>query len=175
MHASLLLGGRHTLYAVDAAFVFELREYAFTFDDRDHFLQSAHRRFGSREHLDLPALHLGVARIHAEDFSGKERGFVAAGAGADFQNDVLLVVRIFGQKQRLQLFFYATDTAFQFVEFLLRVGAHLGVFFIGEHRLAVGNTLLKIFVFSVFLYNGRDFAVRPGRLLVFRRVVDDLR
>ena len=94
---------------------------------------------GRREHFDLPALRLGVAGVHAEHFGGEERGLVAAGAGADFQDDVFLVVRILGQQQNLEFFFHAADARFQFVEFFLGVGAHVGIFFVGQHSLALGD------------------------------------
>ena len=56
-----------------------------------------------RQHVDLPALPLGVARVHAEEVGREERRFVAAGAGADFEDDVLRVVRILRDEQHLQL------------------------------------------------------------------------
>ena len=52
-------------------------------------------------HLDLPAVLLGKARVHAEDLGGKQRSLVASRAGADFEDDVLLVVGILGQQQEL--------------------------------------------------------------------------
>ena len=103
--ASLLLGGGHALHAVHAAFVFQLREDAVAFDDGDDFFQAAGGRFRRRKHFDLPALRFGIARVHAEDFGGEERGFVPAGAGANFEDDVFLVVGIFGQQQNFQIFF----------------------------------------------------------------------
>ena len=48
---------------------------------------------------------LGEARVHAEDLGRKQRSLVAARAGADFENDVLLVVGVLGQQQHLDLFF----------------------------------------------------------------------
>src|SRR6266849_6793801 len=42
MHSSLLLGRRHALHAVHAALIFQARIDAVAFDQRDHFLQSAH-------------------------------------------------------------------------------------------------------------------------------------
>ena len=51
------------------------------------------------QHLDLPALTLGVARVHPEQVRGEERRFVAAGAGADFEHDVLGVVGILRDEQ----------------------------------------------------------------------------
>jgi hypothetical protein len=42
---------------------------------------------------------LGVARVHAEQVAGEQRGLVAAGAGADLEHRVLGVERILGQEQ----------------------------------------------------------------------------
>ena len=63
-------------------------------DAQDHFLVAAElgRRFG--DDLDLPAVALRVARVHAAEAAGEERRLVAAGAGADFEEDVALVVRV---------------------------------------------------------------------------------
>jgi hypothetical protein len=99
--------------------------------------QATGRRLRRRKHLHFPALRFGVARVHAEDFGGEESGLVSAGAGADFEDDVLLVVGIFGQQQDLQLFFDGGDARLQLVEFFLGVGAHLGIFLVGEHGAAI--------------------------------------
>jgi hypothetical protein len=120
-------------------------------------------------------LDFGVAGVHTEDFGGKERGFVTAGAGPDFENDVFLIVGIFGQEQDFQFFFDSADAGFELVEFFLRVGAHLGIFFVGEHGLAFRDAAREIFVFAIFLDDRRNFAVGLGSLLVARRVVDDIR
>ena len=127
------------------------------------------------KHLDLPALGLGIAGVHAENFGGKESSFVSAGAGADFQDDVFLIVGIFGQQQNFQLFFDGSDAGLQLVEFFLSVGAHLGIFFFGKHGFALGYAARQVFVFAILLDYGRDFAVRLGGLLVSCRVVDDIR
>ena len=37
---------------------------------------------------------LGVAGVHAVQVAGEQRGLVAAGAGADLDDDVLVVVRV---------------------------------------------------------------------------------
>src|SRR5208337_3357201 len=97
------------------------------------------------------------------------------GTGTNFEDDVLLVIRVLGQEQDLQFFFNTADSPFQFVEFLLRIGAHLGIFFVGQQRLALGYPLLQVFVFAVLLNHRRDFTVRLGSLLEFRRVSGDLR
>jgi hypothetical protein len=48
--------------------------------------------------LHLPALTFGVAGVHSQDLGCKKRRLVAAGAGADLEDDVLFVVRIFRQE-----------------------------------------------------------------------------
>jgi len=53
--------------------------------------------------LDLPAAPFGIARIHAEQVAGEQCRFVAAGAGADLEEDVAVVVGVRGQQQFLQL------------------------------------------------------------------------
>ena len=155
---------------------FSLRIDLVAFDHRDDFLQAADcRTRESREHFHLPALRFGVARVHAEDLGGEQRGFVAAGAGADFEDDVLLVVGILREQQNLQVVFDLADAALQFVELFLRIGQHLGIFLVGEDRLAFGDAASQVFVLAILFDDGRDFAMRLGSLLVFRRVVDDLR
>ena len=67
---------------------------AATLDEQDRVLEAAHAGDGGIHHLDPPPLALGVLRVHAHQLGREERGLVAAGAGADLEEDVLLVVRI---------------------------------------------------------------------------------
>ena len=46
---------------------------------------------------------LGVARVHAEEIGGEERRLVAAGPGADLDDDVLVVVRVLRDEQGAEL------------------------------------------------------------------------
>ena len=103
--AALGFGLRHALHAVAAGFELELGIGALADDAGDDFLVAAHFARAFRHDLDLPALALGIARVHAEQVAGEQRRFVAAGAGADFQEDVALVVGVLGQQQLLQIDF----------------------------------------------------------------------
>src|SRR5579862_2456473 len=151
MHAALLFRGGHALDAVDAAFVLELRIDALAFDDGDHFFEAADGGFGGREHLHFPALRFSVARVHAEHFVGEERGLITAGASADFEDDVLFVVGIFGEEQDLQIGFDLADARFELSKLFLRVGAHVGVFFVGEDGFAFGDAASEVFVLAILL------------------------
>ena len=71
---------------------------------------------------------LGVARVHAEELGGEQARLVAAGAGADLEDDVAVVVRVARQQQELQLLLErvglcASDAG----QLLLRQLAHLVV------------------------------------------------
>ena len=76
----------------------------------------------------FPALRFRVAGVHAENFGGEQRGFVAARAGADFEHDVLLVVGIFGQQQNFQVLLDLHDLRFQTLNLM---PGHLAEFGVG--------------------------------------------
>ena len=134
--AAARLGCRHALDAVDAALVFQLAVGAAPFDRRDDFLEAADAGVAARHHLDAPALALGVLAVHAEQLGGEQRGFVAAGAGADFEHDVLFVVRILRDQQDLQFGDERVAPRDQRLQLLLRELAHVGV--------AAGDQLLGL-------------------------------
>ena len=52
---------------------------------------------------DLPAVALGVAGVHAEEVGREEGRLLAAGAGADLDDDVAVVVGILGQELDAQI------------------------------------------------------------------------
>src|SRR5262249_60288303 len=101
--APLRLGRRNALHPVAAGLELELGIRALPDDADDDFLVSADvpRRLGYQ--LDLPALALGVARGHAEQIAGNERGLSSPPAGPDLQEDVALVVRVLRQEHLLLL------------------------------------------------------------------------
>ena len=127
VHAALLLRHRNALHAMHAALVFQLAVDALAAHQGDDFFEPAHRRLAHGSELHAPALRFGVARIHAEDFCGEQRGFIAAGAGADFEHHVLFVVGILGQQQDLQLFLDLGQSRLHAHDFLVGHLAHFGI------------------------------------------------
>ncbi len=101
MNAPLAFGGGHALHAVHAAFIAQMAIGVLAGDLEDDFAISAAIGFGGGKDFDLPAVALGVARVHAEEIGREERGLVPTGAGPNFDDDVLGVVRILGHQQRL--------------------------------------------------------------------------
>ena len=102
---SAAFGCRNALNPVHAALVLELAVHALAFDHRDDFLEPAHSGSAGGDDFDPPALRFGIARIHAEEFLGKQGGFVATRAGADLQQHVLFVVGVFRNQENLEVGF----------------------------------------------------------------------
>ncbi len=172
VNAALLLGRRHALHAVHAALVLQPAVDLVAADQGDDFLQAAHRRFADRSHFHLPALRFRIARVHAEDLGGEQSGFVAAGAGADFEHHVLLVVRIFGQQQHPELLFDARQFGLQARRFLFGHGAHLGVGLL-QHRHAPAPGCPRAFFHSRNLATtSASVAVRLGDFAVLLGIGD---
>ena len=95
MDATLRFGGRHTLHAMCTGFELQHRISALADDARDDFLVAAHLAQTFGDDLDLPAATLGEAQVHAEDVAREDGSFVAARAGAHFEEYVALVVGVF--------------------------------------------------------------------------------
>src|ERR1700682_3397531 len=90
-------GVAHALHPVHAVFEFQLCKGAAATHLGDDFLEAAHGAFAGGDHLDLPALQACKTLIHPEQVAGEQGGLVAAGAGADFQDDVAIVHGVLGQ------------------------------------------------------------------------------
>src|SRR5690606_21183167 len=78
--AALRFGFRHALHAVRAGLEFQVAVDAIAFDARDDFLVATVFAGVFAEDFDAPAAAFGVARIHAEQVAGEDRGLVPAGA-----------------------------------------------------------------------------------------------
>src|SRR5688500_10756794 len=94
MDAAAAFRCRYALHTVNTTFVFELAIDALAFDQRDDFLVSSYPgRIGGHD-LHAPPLRLSIARIHSENVGCKKCRFITAGARADFQDNVALIVGI---------------------------------------------------------------------------------
>ncbi len=182
------LGRRHALHAVHAGFEFQMRKDALAGDGGDDFLVAADLALAGRRGLESPAACGGIALVHAKQVAGEKRRLVAAGAGADFEDGVLVVGRVLGQQQDLDVLLQRFDALLDLRQIGLGQCPHLGVgTLVGEHRLQIGlfmlggahrpdlgHHLLELGIFR----RHPDIGVRrrPGRHLRFEHVetLDDL-
>ena len=174
MDAALLLGHRNALHAVHAAFVLELAVDLVAADQRDDFLEPAHGGFAAGGHFHLPALRFAVARVHAEDLGREQGGLVAAGAGADFEHHVLVVVGIFGQQQDLELLFELKLLRLQLRHLLFGHGFELGVLFL-QHGASLGQAVFHLLPFAELGHQVGNLALRLGDFAVLIGVADHRR
>src|SRR5229473_5459983 len=103
VNTALLFGGGNALDAVHAAFVLQLGINFVALNGGDDFFHSAKRRGRAFQDFDFPAQRFRVARIHTEEIAGEDGRLVAAGAGANFDDDAPFVIGIFREKQELEL------------------------------------------------------------------------
>src|ERR1700722_11414020 len=93
----------------------------------DYFLDAAKARSADAERLNLPVVALGVARVHAKELVGEERGFIAAGAGANLKDDVLVIIWIARRQQQPKMLFHCSLLPLHRWQFGLGELAQLGV------------------------------------------------
>src|SRR6516164_2818841 len=105
MDASRGLGIGHALYAMDARLELQSREGAAPGDLRNDLLEPALGAFALRQHLGLPAAPRRIALIHAIEIAGEQRRLVAPGAGADFEDDALLIHCVLGDERKADVMF----------------------------------------------------------------------
>jgi hypothetical protein len=95
-----------------------------------------------------PAAALGEARVHAEQIGREQGGFLAPRAGADLEDDVLVVVGILGHQQLFERLLQPLLLAAELGLLLARQIAHLRILL---HLARLGHALV-------------DIAVQPQRL-----------
>ncbi len=125
--AALRLGGRHALHAVRARLELEARIGAAADHAADDFLVAAVLAGALAQHLDLPALPLGKAGVHAEQVAREDRRLVAAGAGADLEEDVGVVALVLRDQELREFEALGLDACVEVVQLVLGQRAHVGI------------------------------------------------
>ena len=97
--ATLAFGDGDALDAVDATFEFELGVGLVAGNTKNNFFVAASVILVFGLELDFKVVDFGISLVHTVEFGGKEGSFVAAGAGADFDDGGFVVVGIFGGKK----------------------------------------------------------------------------
>src|SRR5207249_1923590 len=87
------------LDAVHAALELEPAVRALALHERDDLFEPAETGRARGQHLDAPAVPLGVAAVHAEELGAEETRLLAARPGADLEHHVALVVRVARQEE----------------------------------------------------------------------------
>lgn len=140
----------HALHAMAPRFKLEFGVGAFADDADDDFLVAAEFAVVFGDDLRLPAMIFGVAQVHPKQVSGKEGGFVAAGAGTNFKENVAAVVGILGQEQDLKLVFDDVELFLCFKNLFLGECLHLRIF---QHFLSSADVHVDGFEFKMLLHD----------------------
>ncbi len=169
------LGRGNALHPVDAALEAQLRVDAVALDHGDDFLDAALAGAADGHDVHLPALPLGVALVHPEHVAGEERGLVAAGAGPDLEQDVLVVVRVLRDQEEGDLGVERVALRLEGPGLLVGHLPQLGVRVDPRHLLDLGELLEGVLVGAIALDDGRGLLRLACQLLVGGRVLRDRR
>ena len=93
----------HTLYTVHTALILEHRVSALSGHHKGDALHAANADLLGLYQLNLPMTSLRVMHIHTVNFRSKQRRLISARTRTDLHDDILIVVRILGKQQDLQL------------------------------------------------------------------------
>src|SRR5207248_10993569 len=121
----------------------------------------------------LPASTIGVATIHAEEFSGEEGIFVAAGLGLDGNDSIFLVDDIFGQERDFDLLQQLLFTLFEVCYLFRGQFAQLRVVTL-VHFLSFGQLPVIILQFVIFVDHVFEFGMFTAIALQQRNVIEDI-
>ena len=172
VNAPLRFGGGHALHAMAAGFKFQARVSALADDACDHLLVAADFALRLRNDFNLPAISFGVARVHAKQISGEERGFIATCAAANLDENILVVVRILRQQLLLQV--RLERFQFGFARLYLGIGKFAGVG-IGGHFHRRRNVGLRHLILLEQRDDGCQLSVLTRYFAIAVHVVDDVR
>src|SRR5262249_2708146 len=146
MDTSGRLGHRHPLHAMHAALELEPAPGAAALDEQDDVLEPAGAGDARVHHLDLPALALGVLRVHAAELGREQRRLVATGARTNLHEDVLVVVGIAGQQQALEVNFQGALARRELVDLGLGQLGQLSVAALGRDVLSLAHLAKNVAV-----------------------------
>ena len=150
---------RNPLYTMHTAFVFHYRVGSLPGNHKGYTLHSSDTNFLHLHGFHLPAAAFRIMHIHTINFCRKQGRFISAGTGADFHNNVFIIIRVLRQKKNLHGFFQLFHPLFGITQLFLQHLSHVLVGFHFQHGKAVFNVLLTFFVFSISLHNRSQFAL----------------
>jgi len=165
---------RHTLHPVDAALILHLGICALACHHEHNLLETSDSVLIDADKLRLPAVALRKMHIHSVKLRGKKGCFVAAGAGTDFHHDVLVIIRIFGKQENLQLLLHFLNSFFRIGQFFLGHITHLLVRLFLEQGQAVFHILVRLLILLICIHKGSQIRLLlhqfPESVLIHRNI-----
>ena len=128
------------------------------FDARNDFLVTAVFALMFAQHFQFPALLFCVTGIHAKQITGEDRRLITAGAGANFQKDIFIVVRVAGQHQQLQFLGKTVLALLRALEFVFGHVAQFRVLFL-QHDFGIFDRRQGFFIIVITGHDGTQLCV----------------
>src|SRR5690606_12127314 len=159
MNTSLCFSLWYPLHTVNTRFILQNTIHSVACNIKYYFLETTCSSLRCVGYLHLPVFGLTILYIHSEELAGKQTAFITPGTGPDFNNSILGIFRIGGQKQNFDFLFQSRKSFFHFIKLFLCHITHLLVLLLLENLLCILNILQKILVFLGYLYQFFQFLV----------------
>ncbi|OIQ67379.1 hypothetical protein GALL_510420 [mine drainage metagenome] len=163
MDAALRLCLGHALHPVSAGFELEPAIGPVARNAQNHFLVATQVTGAFADEFRRPALAFGVAGVHAQQVCGEQRRFLTARSGADFDKDIVRVVRIARKQRNLQLRVQRLQSRAGVQNFLLRKVFHVRV---AQQPLGLGQVVLPCTVAGKQGSDGLQLGMFPRQCTV---------
>ena len=177
LDAALRFGLGHTLDAVHAGLVFHDAVHAVgAAGELEHnLLVTTGGAGGLVGDFQFPAAALGEVLVHAEQVAGKDGGFVAAGAAADFHHGILAVVGVGRNEEELDLLLHFGELGLNIGHFFAGHLLEVLVLFVHEDVLGLRQLVHQAFVFQPGGDDGLQLLVILVQLHELLHIGDNLR
>jgi len=133
LNSSLRFRLRHTLYTVNTRFIFQYRICASSCNHKVNRLHTTDTSLVCLKCFHFPASALCIMHIHTINFSRKQRSLFSTCTCTNFNDNVLIIVRILRKKQNLQFILKFCKTRLGFIQFFLCKLTHLFIGFFAQH------------------------------------------
>ncbi len=172
---ALRFGFRHPLDSMHSALVAESAERPSTLEGEDDFLVAAHIRWCGIQYLGLPALELSISAVHGEQISGKQSGFITAGACPDLEHRIFVVRRIARHQHASELFLQRLHGVRSFVMLDLQKLAHIPAVGISQQLCSLVTLLLGLQILFIGMPKRLQFSMATRQVTIAILVTDNRR
>src|SRR6266568_1035396 len=142
MDTPIRLGDRDALDAVSTTLIFHAAIRALTPDDKGDIFNATLLSLIDVQDFDLPTSPLGVAGIHAHQFTCEERSLVATSTCLNANNGIFLIHSIFRQQGYSYLLKQPLFPGSEVFKFFRGESAHLWIVAVLVHLLDFGYLLV---------------------------------
>lgn len=146
-----------------------------TVNHEDHFLETAEIIHVDVHQLYLPALRIGKTGVHPVQIGSEQCRFISAGRTANFDDNVLIIIRILRQEQNTDGLLQHNLPSGQLIDFHLDHFTHLIIHLLALHGLRSLEFFHNVLIFNISLISRLQIRLFLGIISKLLRVIRYIR